>query len=199
MTKLRKPHLSAKLVSQLVSRSAHMSTWPVQDAKARFSEFLDACLAEGPQLVTRRGAEAAVLRAGGRMAAAAGLGAPVAQAVAAGRRGPRRAGAAGAWQGAPAHACGACAERHVPAGHECRLRAAQAEAAWRRAGLAALGGRQGPVSVSRHGGRDPGRHRVDPRTGLRQGRRDRGLARAGGRVLQPAGRWMPPPSASGRG
>jgi antitoxin Phd len=38
-----------------------MQTWPVQDAKARFSEFLDACLAHGPQLVTRRGAEAAVL------------------------------------------------------------------------------------------------------------------------------------------
>lgn len=38
-----------------------MHTWPVQDAKARFSEFLEACLAEGPQLVTRRGAEAAVL------------------------------------------------------------------------------------------------------------------------------------------
>jgi prevent-host-death family protein len=38
-----------------------MHTWPVQDAKARFSEFLDACLTEGPQLVTRRGAEAAVL------------------------------------------------------------------------------------------------------------------------------------------
>lgn len=38
-----------------------MHTWPVQDAKARFSEFLDACLIEGPQLVTRRGAEAAVL------------------------------------------------------------------------------------------------------------------------------------------
>ena len=38
-----------------------MHTWPVQDAKARFSEFLDACLQEGPQLVTRRGAEAAVL------------------------------------------------------------------------------------------------------------------------------------------
>ena len=38
-----------------------MNTWPVQDAKARFSEFLDACLAEGPQMVTRRGAEAAVL------------------------------------------------------------------------------------------------------------------------------------------
>lgn len=38
-----------------------MHSWPVQDAKARFSEFLDACLVEGPQMVTRRGAEAAVL------------------------------------------------------------------------------------------------------------------------------------------
>lgn len=38
-----------------------MTTWKVQDAKARFSEFLDACMAEGPQLVTRRGEEAAVL------------------------------------------------------------------------------------------------------------------------------------------
>jgi antitoxin Phd len=38
-----------------------VNTWPVQDAKARFSEFLDACIAEGPQMVTRRGAEAAVL------------------------------------------------------------------------------------------------------------------------------------------
>ena len=38
-----------------------MRIWPVQDAKARFSEFLDACLAEGPQMVTRRGTEAAVL------------------------------------------------------------------------------------------------------------------------------------------
>ena len=38
-----------------------MQAWPVQDAKAKFSEFLDACLAEGPQMVTKRGAEAAVL------------------------------------------------------------------------------------------------------------------------------------------
>jgi prevent-host-death family protein len=38
-----------------------MRIWPVQDAKARFSEFLDACLLEGPQMVTRRGTEAAVL------------------------------------------------------------------------------------------------------------------------------------------
>lgn len=38
-----------------------MQTWPVQDAKARFSEFLDACISEGPQMVTKRGSEAAVL------------------------------------------------------------------------------------------------------------------------------------------
>lgn len=38
-----------------------MNVWPVQNAKARFSALLDACLNEGPQLVTRRGTEAAVL------------------------------------------------------------------------------------------------------------------------------------------
>ncbi|QEH35712.1 Phd_YefM [Aquisphaera giovannonii] len=38
-----------------------MPSWPVQDAKARFSEFLDACVADGPQVVTRRGVETAVL------------------------------------------------------------------------------------------------------------------------------------------
>ena len=35
--------------------------WPVQDAKARFSALLDASLNEGPQIVTRRGIEVAVL------------------------------------------------------------------------------------------------------------------------------------------
>ncbi len=35
--------------------------WQVQDAKARFSEFLEASLADGPQIVTRRGVETAVL------------------------------------------------------------------------------------------------------------------------------------------
>jgi len=38
-----------------------MKSWPVQDAKARFSEMLEECLTRGPQLVTRRGADAAVL------------------------------------------------------------------------------------------------------------------------------------------
>lgn len=38
-----------------------MQTWPVRDAKARFSELLEACIADGPQMVTRGGTEAAVL------------------------------------------------------------------------------------------------------------------------------------------
>ena len=38
-----------------------MNAWPVQDAKSRFSELLEACVNEGPQLVTRRGVETAVL------------------------------------------------------------------------------------------------------------------------------------------
>ncbi|MGH6961553.1 MAG: type II toxin-antitoxin system Phd/YefM family antitoxin [Dongiaceae bacterium] len=38
-----------------------MRKWQIQDAKARFSEFLEASLKEGPQLVTRRGVDAAVL------------------------------------------------------------------------------------------------------------------------------------------
>ena len=38
-----------------------MRSWPVQDAKARFSELLDTCLREGAQIVTKRGTEAAVL------------------------------------------------------------------------------------------------------------------------------------------
>jgi prevent-host-death family protein len=38
-----------------------LPSWPVQDAKARFSELLEACVAQGPQMVTKRGAEAAVL------------------------------------------------------------------------------------------------------------------------------------------
>ena len=36
-------------------------SWPVQDAKSRFGELLDAALAEGPQIVTKHGIETAVL------------------------------------------------------------------------------------------------------------------------------------------
>ncbi|MBV8086962.1 MAG: type II toxin-antitoxin system Phd/YefM family antitoxin [Chloroflexi bacterium] len=35
--------------------------WPVQEAKARFSELLETCTKEGPQIITKRGLEAAVL------------------------------------------------------------------------------------------------------------------------------------------
>ena len=36
-------------------------SWQVQEAKAKFSEFLTASLVEGPQIVTKRGVETAVL------------------------------------------------------------------------------------------------------------------------------------------
>ncbi|NOT17170.1 MAG: type II toxin-antitoxin system Phd/YefM family antitoxin [Sulfuriferula sp.] len=38
-----------------------MNIWPVQDAKARFSELLNACVNQGPQVVARRGVETAIL------------------------------------------------------------------------------------------------------------------------------------------
>jgi antitoxin Phd len=38
-----------------------MTLGPVQDAKARFSALLETAQREGPQVVTRRGREAAVL------------------------------------------------------------------------------------------------------------------------------------------
>jgi prevent-host-death family protein len=38
-----------------------LASWQVQDAKARFSELLDAAVKKGPQVVTRRGVKTAVL------------------------------------------------------------------------------------------------------------------------------------------
>ena len=38
-----------------------MASWTVRSAKARFSEFLDAAIKDGPQFVTRRGIEIAAL------------------------------------------------------------------------------------------------------------------------------------------
>jgi antitoxin Phd len=40
-----------------------MHTWQLQEAKSRFSEVVDLSLTQGPQLVTRRGAEAVVILA----------------------------------------------------------------------------------------------------------------------------------------
>jgi antitoxin Phd len=36
-------------------------SWQIYDAKARFSEFVEASLTKGPQVITKRGVEAAVL------------------------------------------------------------------------------------------------------------------------------------------
>ena len=44
-----------------MTRKKESRTWPVQDAKARFSELLEASITKGPQVVTRRGVEMAVL------------------------------------------------------------------------------------------------------------------------------------------
>ena len=50
------------LTSLMTSYSVEtMAVWQVQDAKARFSAFLEAALKKGPQVVTRRGVETAVL------------------------------------------------------------------------------------------------------------------------------------------
>jgi prevent-host-death family protein len=38
-----------------------MSRWPLQDAKQRLSALVDRALREGPQTITRHGAEAAVV------------------------------------------------------------------------------------------------------------------------------------------
>jgi antitoxin Phd len=38
-----------------------MKVWSVQEARERFSELLDTCLREAPQIVAKRGAETAVL------------------------------------------------------------------------------------------------------------------------------------------
>jgi antitoxin Phd len=38
-----------------------MDSWSVQEAKARFSEFLESSIKRGPQVVTKRGVETAIL------------------------------------------------------------------------------------------------------------------------------------------
>ena len=38
-----------------------MSTWQLQEAKARFSEVVDSAVNDGPQIITRRGIKTAVV------------------------------------------------------------------------------------------------------------------------------------------
>ena len=55
-------HMTSHIMNGLRTlRGVGMGSWQVQDAKARFSEFLDATIKKGPQVVTRRGIETAVL------------------------------------------------------------------------------------------------------------------------------------------
>ena len=39
----------------------HPKKWALQDAKAKFSELIDTALTKGPQIVTRRGIDTAVV------------------------------------------------------------------------------------------------------------------------------------------
>src|SRR5229473_574580 len=55
--------MGGKMTSCMTSckRKVAMGIWPVNDAKARFSELLEKSVTEGPQIVTKRGIETAVL------------------------------------------------------------------------------------------------------------------------------------------
>ncbi|MDE0232374.1 MAG: type II toxin-antitoxin system prevent-host-death family antitoxin [bacterium] len=45
----------------MISKGGPPVAWQVQEAKARFSEMLETSQVEGPQIVTKRGVETAVL------------------------------------------------------------------------------------------------------------------------------------------
>ncbi len=53
--------VQTSLMTSYIRAEGFVKHWPVQDAKARFSELLRAALTEGPQIVSLRGIEAAVL------------------------------------------------------------------------------------------------------------------------------------------
>lgn len=43
------------------AQAACVSTWPVASAKARLSELIDRAIADGPQVITRKGRDAVVV------------------------------------------------------------------------------------------------------------------------------------------
>jgi prevent-host-death family protein len=51
----------AKQCKKQSDGAAAMTSWPVRDAKAHFDEMFDACLTDGPQVLTRRGDPDAIL------------------------------------------------------------------------------------------------------------------------------------------
>lgn len=48
-------------LANAMNHSTATSTWAVQDAKAHFSEMLNACRHQQPQIITKRGEQVAVL------------------------------------------------------------------------------------------------------------------------------------------
>jgi prevent-host-death family protein len=49
------------MVTMTSQAARHGSEWPVADAKAHFSEMIDRALADGPQIVTRKGKRTVVV------------------------------------------------------------------------------------------------------------------------------------------
>src|SRR6266576_3989724 len=162
-----------------------MASWQLQDAKARFTKFLNTALKKGSQIVTRRGVETAVLvpiQDWRRLEQAARptlksllLGpSPCFQNLA-----PKR---------------GALRRRKVVEfqwfiivlGHRCRFRTPQAKAARRSRSLAAKSSRRSDLYLRRHNGETPARYRAHSKAERGQGARNQSLARPNGSFTQPA-------------
>ena len=142
--------------------------WQVQEAKARFSELLETSLAEGPQIVTKRGVETAVLvpidqwRRLERMTRPnlkelLLAPEPRTEALTPPRRPLRR------------RAVPAIRLARVSPRYQRRLRTAAPAAKPGCAGMDSACAGRSPLSVSRHDRRDPGRYRSHPPAGRRQG------------------------------
>jgi prevent-host-death family protein len=65
MGPLRSPQSIRKMTSitkmTMKDLASVRTTWAVAEAKARFSEMIDRALADGPQIITRKGKEAVVV------------------------------------------------------------------------------------------------------------------------------------------
>ena len=154
------------------------NVWQVQDAKARFSELLETSLAEGPQIVTKRGVEAAVLVPIDQWRRLEQMTRPGLKEL---LLAPE----------ARTDALTPPREKHrvraslSPARHQYRFRIAPSQASSGCLELDRGCGRRPAFSFRGDRGRDPGRYRDHPRAGFHQGGRTGNLARQGSRFLQP--------------
>jgi len=53
--------LTSQMSSHKMAQELFMAKWQLQDAKSRFSQLIDETLEKGPQVVTRRGIDTAVI------------------------------------------------------------------------------------------------------------------------------------------